>query len=250
PEVYSKLFYESKLKPLVESQLDSTLSRGSLLAARNQIIKQLWEAETDPDVKAQVEAHFDEPKPSAETTPSHQSSDKYAQVLEGLAKKTGWYYTVLMGGPNPGENGNISVASLHVGENSNGASFSQAHTNFERNYMEPYAQFLTSAFTRAIRGLPMTGGITKLGDEQEERNVNPSTVLAAPTNASSTPATPVEATPSSLGASPSPGSSSLPSPLQSLIIPSSADATLKSVSPPIASSSAAAEPLPMPGAFV
>ncbi|KAG6826669.1 hypothetical protein H0H92_014900, partial [Tricholoma furcatifolium] len=78
PEVYSKLFYESKLKPLVESQLDSTLTRGSLLAARNQIIKQLWEAETDPDVKAQVEAQFEGPKPGAEATPSQQSSDKYA----------------------------------------------------------------------------------------------------------------------------------------------------------------------------
>ncbi|KAG6819513.1 hypothetical protein H0H92_002185, partial [Tricholoma furcatifolium] len=51
-----------------------------------------------------------------------------------------------MGGPNPADNGNINVASLHVGENSNGASFGQAQINFERTYMELYAQFLTTAF--------------------------------------------------------------------------------------------------------
>ncbi|KAG6807013.1 hypothetical protein H0H92_009159 [Tricholoma furcatifolium] len=85
--------------------------------------------------------------------------------------------------------------------------------------MEPYAQFLTAAFSpvaRALRGLPANGGIP-LGDEQAEGSVDASTVLAGPTNASSTPATPVEGTPSS---------------------------------PAIASSSATAEPQSMPGAFV
>ncbi|KAG6826723.1 hypothetical protein H0H92_014715 [Tricholoma furcatifolium] len=155
---------KAKRQPLVEPQLDSSLTHGSLLAARNQIIKQLWEAKTNPDVKAQVEAHFGELKPSAEATPSQQSSDKYAhairetptflnRVLDGFAKKTGWYYTVLMGGPNPADNGNINVASLHVGENSNGASFGQAQTNFECHYMEPYAQFLTAAFSPVARAL-------------------------------------------------------------------------------------------------
>ncbi|KAG6824708.1 hypothetical protein H0H92_006090, partial [Tricholoma furcatifolium] len=70
---------------------------------------------------------------------------------------------------------------------------------------------------RAIRGLPANGGIPKLGDEQTEGSVDASTVLAGPINASSTPATPVEATPSS---------------------------------PAIASSSATAEPQSMPGTFV
>ncbi|KAG6815634.1 hypothetical protein H0H87_012761 [Tephrocybe sp. NHM501043] len=109
-------------------------------------------------MKAQVEVHFKGPKPSTVATPSHKFSDKYMHsaicktptflnwVLDSLAKKTGWYYTILMGGPNPANNGNISVASLHVGENSNGTCFGQVHSNFEHNYMEPYAQFLTAAF--------------------------------------------------------------------------------------------------------
>ncbi|KAG6823699.1 hypothetical protein H0H92_009316 [Tricholoma furcatifolium] len=43
-------------------------------------------------------------------------------MFTGLTKKTGWYYTILIGGPDSQNDGKVSIA-----RESNGASFGQIH---------------------------------------------------------------------------------------------------------------------------
>ncbi|KAG6851913.1 hypothetical protein C0991_005035 [Blastosporella zonata] len=155
-QLYSKLYCETKLKPDVVKKLSK--EKGCLLTTRNRIIKDLWDNEKDKDIRAEVEAKWVEEN-AKETAVSSSSTDsemptleQYARhsqfsdsMFEGVSKQMGWCFTVLMGGPNPQDQGEISVASLHVGE-ANGALFGQVNPNFECDFMEPYAQFLMHAF--------------------------------------------------------------------------------------------------------
>ncbi|KAF8151296.1 hypothetical protein B0H34DRAFT_709440 [Crassisporium funariophilum] len=56
-----------------------------------------------------------------------------------------------MGGPDPSNNGDINVASFHVGESSAGTEFGHAHPDFEKAYMAPYAEFLLNVYSPVIR---------------------------------------------------------------------------------------------------
>jgi hypothetical protein len=69
-----------------------------------------------------------------------------ADIFSGLAKQTGWAFSVLMGGPSPGMGGKIQVESFHVGQTAMGNTFNLAYSDFNERIMKPYAEFAKHAF--------------------------------------------------------------------------------------------------------
>ncbi|KAG6371365.1 hypothetical protein JVT61DRAFT_9573 [Boletus reticuloceps] len=69
-------------------------------------------------------------------------------VLEHLAKKTGWSFSVIMGGPDPtsqAEEGN-HITSLHIGTNLQGQDFSDAYDKYDNDFVEAYGEFLNDVY--------------------------------------------------------------------------------------------------------
>jgi hypothetical protein len=69
-----------------------------------------------------------------------------ADIFAGLAKQTGWTFSVLMGGPSPAMGGRIQVESFHVGQTTMGNTFNCAYPHFNERIMMPYADFAKRAF--------------------------------------------------------------------------------------------------------
>ncbi|KAG2147778.1 uncharacterized protein EDB93DRAFT_1250493 [Suillus bovinus] len=81
-----------------------------------------------------------------------------ADIFAGLAKQTGWAFSVLMGGPSPGMSGKIQVESFHVGRTAMGNTFNLAYSDFNECIMRPYADFTKHAFPDAAgKGTPSPG---------------------------------------------------------------------------------------------
>jgi hypothetical protein len=92
--------------------------------------------------------------------------DILSRTLSALAQKTGWAFTVLLRGPDPMGDGDISVArfvflrccdlnniniyffSVHVGETEMKANFSHVYSKYESAVLQPYTQFLESVFRK------------------------------------------------------------------------------------------------------
>ncbi|RDB15505.1 hypothetical protein Hypma_004162 [Hypsizygus marmoreus] len=176
-EIYSKLCYEEKIKGVVKSSIrkDKIHGRGKKLSTSNAITKRLWDAEEDESIRAEVEARLTElreAKKGLAMTKGPRTPDQYMKAIEdcprflgrylnALAEKTGWAFSVLMGGPDPSMNGDINVASFHVGETASGAQFAHAHQGFETVFMEPYTEFLLKVFPPDIRRSRALGGDTE-----------------------------------------------------------------------------------------
>ncbi|KAG6809670.1 hypothetical protein H0H92_015235 [Tricholoma furcatifolium] len=165
-EIYYRL-YKDKLQPHLdlELQVDKKWARGEKLALRNRILRRLWEEETDDDIKTAVNNDLAQTvknrdlatQPSEKRTPLQYAKaieDLPAflhQVFKGLNARSGWSFSVLMGGPDPANGGDINVASYHIGFNAAGRSFSEASTSFERDYMAPYTDFLCQVYSPEVR---------------------------------------------------------------------------------------------------
>ncbi|KAG1732567.1 hypothetical protein EDB19DRAFT_1911959 [Suillus lakei] len=81
-----------------------------------------------------------------------------ADIFAGLAKQTGWAFSVLMGGPSPGMGGKIQVESFHVGCTVMGNTFNLAYSAFNEHIMRPYADFTKHTFSDAVgKGTPSPG---------------------------------------------------------------------------------------------
>ncbi|KAG6913113.1 hypothetical protein DXG01_009577 [Tephrocybe rancida] len=164
-EIYTKLF-ENKIQPVLQVKMEGQeFRRGGRLALRNKTVRELWNQETDEEVKLAVEAHLaaliTKRVEISQITETH-TPEQYAQsiqdtpaylgrVFEGLHARTGWAFSVLMGGPDPNIKGDINVASYHVCENGMGKTFAESNEQFERDYMTPYMDFLMKAFPQSIR---------------------------------------------------------------------------------------------------
>ncbi|KAG6809852.1 hypothetical protein H0H92_014418 [Tricholoma furcatifolium] len=161
---------------------DKKWGRGEKMATRNKIIQDLWEKENDPIVKQAVEDHLlqliKEREAASQTSQETPTPEAYLEaikeipsflgpVLHGLRQRTGWAFSVLMGGPDPSINGDINVASFHVGENHSRLDFSKAVPNFERSFMEPYTEFLVTVYSPETRRARALGAIRE-GDAQQK----------------------------------------------------------------------------------
>ncbi|KAI6104649.1 hypothetical protein EDD16DRAFT_1714579 [Pisolithus croceorrhizus] len=97
-------------------------------------------------------------------------------ILEYMATKTGWAFSVIMGGPDPLDaQGECIVTSLHVGENKLGYNFAQAYSRFDGEVVQVYTEFLDDTFghVRCPTHTEVSGGETvdvADADESESNN--------------------------------------------------------------------------------
>jgi hypothetical protein len=117
-QVYSKLFYESKLKVVVDRELDGkNPTKGERLARVIDVAKREWENESD-EVKEIVRAKKEEMEIERELPGDKRSQaaiDNLSQVvgafLKHVKQTTGWTAFLVAGGPNPDLDGALSLAS-------------------------------------------------------------------------------------------------------------------------------------------
>ncbi|KAK0499959.1 hypothetical protein EDD18DRAFT_1348763 [Armillaria luteobubalina] len=168
------------------------LTHGQKLAIINKLTHETFQAETE-DVKAEI---FDalEQLREERAEASHKGLRKpedyldaidaapalLKRFLDDLAVQTGWWFTVIAGGPDPADGGNIRTGSFHVGVNGHKQNFEDEYTHhsvdltdsnarrttFEEGVIAPYGRFLKTLFspetlwTRTnVRRLPEMSGL-------------------------------------------------------------------------------------------
>jgi hypothetical protein len=122
-EAYSKLFYESKLKTIVEAEwAGKSLSQTEKLAKILEVTKREWAVESD-EVKAKVKAMKTElqkersPDPTSPPSPQQLQAaiDDLSYVasafLTHIKQTTNWSGFMVLGGPKPDIGGEIAIAS-------------------------------------------------------------------------------------------------------------------------------------------
>ncbi|KIK80551.1 hypothetical protein PAXRUDRAFT_28137 [Paxillus rubicundulus Ve08.2h10] len=165
-QVYSKLYYNTDLKPKFEAEcawlgLPSD-AKAEWMAIRRKLTKDSWEASSKDEVckkrvceeKAKLDAQNTRLKAAVEAGTHTSSSRELKQrainglpamlnkILEGLQKETGWSFTVLAGGPDLSSGGKIKTFSLHIGETALGMNFMQSHNTFSERVMKPFDTFI------------------------------------------------------------------------------------------------------------
>lgn len=134
------------------------------------------------------------------------------RFLQDLAVQTGWWFTVIGGGPDPADNGNIRTGSFHMGRNEHGRDFQDEYTHFsvdpndqdarctsfDDSVIAPFGRFLKSLFPPEIRAQRVCNraDLRALETmEADEQMPSPTTHEAAPTlslpSLAPTPSTPV-----------------------------------------------------------
>ncbi|KAG6874554.1 hypothetical protein C0992_007528 [Termitomyces sp. T32_za158] len=222
------------------------------MAARNKIIRRLWEEESDLNVRAEVEKHLTELSKvrEEENVKDKRTAEQYAKaikdvapfvgrILHGLQDRTGWSFTVLMGGPDPNMNGDINVASFHVGKNASGLEFGDAHSNFEHDYMTPFTEFLTQAYSPEVRRARALGFKIEKTDKEEDNievgNGLGSDTVTTPTTSDTVSPTPASASTTYVAPASDPSTTSelVPSSTAATLIPSpSVTAPVPNSTPP------------------
>ncbi|KAI6146259.1 hypothetical protein BKA82DRAFT_4356660 [Pisolithus tinctorius] len=154
-EIYSKMYYTSQVKPDIST--DSNISslcdqidkkfrvepqeiRDEVMCIHNEqhTSRKTPPTESDDEISADVDA---------ETRRSNiqQCAPALTQILTHLSQKTGWSFSVLMGGPDPADaEEQCVVASLHIGKNRCGLNFAESYCHFDSTVVQAYVEFLDS----------------------------------------------------------------------------------------------------------
>ncbi|KAG1826108.1 uncharacterized protein BJ212DRAFT_1295370 [Suillus subaureus] len=152
-EVYSKLHYKSKVKPLVSDALKKNLVQPT------QRLSAVWQHTTDcfADESEEIKKEIWEETASQRCQKIGQccwreSENKrrslslpmiLGQVFEELSALTGgWHYSVVMGGADPLCEGDIMTLSYHHGKTADGLSFGASTPNFHKQYLLPFEQYV------------------------------------------------------------------------------------------------------------
>jgi len=70
------------------------------------------------------------------------------QFLKQMEERTGWSFTVLTGGPDPCQGGEITTKAIHSTENLYSQSFGKAHPSFTKDYLQPFSDFLHQVYRK------------------------------------------------------------------------------------------------------
>jgi hypothetical protein len=121
-EAYSKLYYASKLKSIVDAEVSGTsLIQNKKFAKIREVTKREWANESD-EVKEQVRAKKEEPRNLKSTEGTTPSPEQYQESIDDLSfvgnafldhirETTGWTGFMVLGGPKPDIGGEIAIAS-------------------------------------------------------------------------------------------------------------------------------------------
>ncbi|KAG1898333.1 uncharacterized protein F5891DRAFT_981972 [Suillus fuscotomentosus] len=157
-EVYSKLHYESKVKPLVEDTLKNNIVQPTQRLSTVQLHTTECFAEESEEVKKEIreetvclnasrrlgDVEGQHPRTKEEVYRTIQELPLIlGQVFEELSALTGgWHYTVVMGGADPLCEGDIMTLSYHHGKTADGLSFKASTPNFHEQYLLPFERHL------------------------------------------------------------------------------------------------------------
>ena len=70
-----------------------------------------------------------------------------------MAKRTGWLFMVVGGGPDGAKNGKIRTISLHTGKDAYGQTFPKAIPDYVENILVPYSKFLESVYRESLQNI-------------------------------------------------------------------------------------------------
>ncbi|KAF8138621.1 hypothetical protein EV363DRAFT_1104328, partial [Boletus edulis] len=153
-EIYAKSHYEARVKDSVPVGSNIVTVREKIKDALNNEPPEVIDAlkleqarqraalqVADPDEEG-VEAD-----PLAVRRNIRELGPTLIRLLEYLAKKTAWSFSVVMGGPDPisPEDGN-HITSIHVGTNDLGQDFSDAYDKYDSVFVEAFGEFLKGVY--------------------------------------------------------------------------------------------------------
>jgi len=65
-----------------------------------------------------------------------------------MNERTGWWFTVLAGGPDPAKDTAIRTYSICTGEDAYGRSFARAYPEFNNGILKPFSNFMQTVFCK------------------------------------------------------------------------------------------------------
>ncbi|KAI6100665.1 hypothetical protein EV401DRAFT_1894504 [Pisolithus croceorrhizus] len=190
-EIYAKVYYHSWVKPKIEGSMTMNIS------TLRQKIKDAFESESQ-EIQDEIFRMKEEQVVAASTSRDggkegviddeddsiidpkicqlniEQCGPALQHILEYMATKTGWAFSVIMGGPDPLDAQGECIVTrrvvffygLHVGENKLGYNFAQAYSRFDGEVVQAYTEFLDDTFGRACE----VSNPHRNADESESNN--------------------------------------------------------------------------------
>ncbi|KAM6500769.1 hypothetical protein JOM56_003783, partial [Amanita muscaria] len=168
-QAYGNLTYESKWKAQIgrdwaaytetwKAENPDILAPKTWFEFQNAFLKEKYEQETK-EMKLLVEEHRDKMK-KEEVLPPKEKNALYqlainqlphtvASFAEALAEQTGWQVTIMVGGPEPRQNGQISSVIYHQGLTKDGQNFHTylGHQVFEKRIVDSFDDFLHASYS-------------------------------------------------------------------------------------------------------
>ncbi|KAF8876534.1 hypothetical protein BD779DRAFT_1677709 [Infundibulicybe gibba] len=100
-------------------------------------------------------------KQTREPEKIQETPEAYARAIDELptrlaeffgeeAKRTGWAFEVIFGGPSAVNKGRIETMGFHQGKNDCGLSFAAAHPTYAKTFLEPFHEFLTGVYPKSV----------------------------------------------------------------------------------------------------
>ncbi|KAF7984494.1 hypothetical protein HWV62_14626 [Athelia sp. TMB] len=170
-EKYSKLYFPTRVRHVVAKALTvygDHPTRAQTLITIKKVTSEMWEAEDD-ETREEVFAAMALDKAKRDSALLNQTSDSESrtpvqyqssidtlapllkQIFDELSKTTGWAFTILMGGPVPQADGNITSASHHSGVGTAGNDWGRAYPDFDKAIIGPYQDFLRHIYPSEVR---------------------------------------------------------------------------------------------------
>ncbi|KAH6916349.1 hypothetical protein BKA70DRAFT_1216545 [Coprinopsis sp. MPI-PUGE-AT-0042] len=173
-EVYSRMFYTSRVKATVDAFVNEKgIPKDRALPERVRITRMMFEKET-PEVRESVrlatEAYAQDREKDQQIFENalvddgieERAPEEYHEFIERmgdilppiftpLAKKSGWVFTVLGGGPDPSNpEGGIRTMSYHYGAGDK-ASFHDIFSDWQNEVMKSYSAYIHGIFPKDVR---------------------------------------------------------------------------------------------------
>ncbi|KAK0474619.1 hypothetical protein IW261DRAFT_1568621 [Armillaria novae-zelandiae] len=162
-QIYSQCYYKKRVQAAIKKAIRQSLNpltHSQKLSIINKLTFDAFQSETE-DVKTEVFNALEQLHEDAiDATPAMLN-----RFLSDLAVQTGWWFTVIAGGPDPADGGNIHTGSFHVGSNGHKRNFwdefihhsfnpndsTTCCMTFEEGVIAPYGRFLKTLFSPEVR---------------------------------------------------------------------------------------------------
>ncbi|KAK0213552.1 hypothetical protein IW262DRAFT_1301036 [Armillaria fumosa] len=175
----------------LEEETDSI--KGEILTALEELQEEIAEAESKRSLADYLEA-------------IDQAPALLQRFLQEVAEQTGWWFSVIAGGPLPTDNGNIHTRSFHIGKTTQGRDFLDEYAafsvdpndpngqrrTFEESISAPYGRFLKSLFSSEVHA---QWALNQAQLDFLNKTATMDTPMASPSPTSPSPIAPVSVSP-------------------------------------------------------